>query len=218
MSLSTYALISLQELKDHVGAAGTAKDAQLEAIIERVTDEIEAFIGRQIVTRGTLTEYHTMQAQGSPVQTPDLRPLEWPIISVTSVHEDTATPRTYGASALLVAGTGYEVVKPRGLIRRLDGGAGIPRAWSTGHRAVKLVYSAGYADTTAVPPRIKSVALRYAALVWDETKRQAFGVSGASDALGNYTRFAPAQLTDDMKAALTPERRLTVWESGEQDS
>lgn len=214
--LSPYALITLQELKDYVGVAGLAKDPQLEVIIERVTDEIEGYLGRQIVSRAALTEYHTMQAQGSWVPTPDLRTLEWPIISVTTVHEDTATPRTYGASALLVAGTGYEVVK-RGLIRRLDGGAGMPRAWAIGHRAVKVVYTAGYADTASVPQRIKSMALRYAALVWDETKRQAFGVSGASDSLGNYTRFAAAQLNDDMKAALTPERRLSFCETGERD-
>lgn len=218
MPISPYALATLLELKDYITAAGTAKDAQLEDVLNRVSDEIESFLGRQIVSRGALTEYHTMQAQGSPVETPDLRTLEWPLITVTSVHEDTSTPRTYGAGALLVAGTGYEVVKPRGLIRRLDGGAGMRRTWATGHRAVKVVYTAGYADTASVPARIKSVALRYAALVWDETKRQAFGVSGASDTLGNYTRFAPAQLTADMKSALQAERRCSVWESGERDS
>lgn len=69
-----------------------------------------------------------------------------------------------------------------------------------------------------MPARIKGVALRYAALLWDEQKRGAFGVSGASDALGNYTRFAAAQLTKDMKDALAPERRNEVWTSGERDS
>ena len=60
------------------------------------------------------------------------------------------------------AGTGYEVVKPTGIIRRIEG-AGVPRAWDVGHRAIKVVYSAGYADPASVPARIKSVALRYVA-------------------------------------------------------
>jgi Phage gp6-like head-tail connector protein len=216
--LSPYALVSLAELKDHIGAGGNAKDAQLEEVINRVSDELESYLEREIVSRGALTEYHTMQADGLEVLTPDLRTLEWPILSVTSAHEDTTTPRSYGSGALLVAGTGYEVVKPRGLIRRLEGGAGTTRTWATGHRAVKVVYTAGYADTAAVPARIRGVALRYAAVVWDEMKRQSFGVSGAADSLGNFTRFAPAQLTNDMKAAVMSERRLTLWDSGERDS
>lgn len=217
MALSTYALVSLAELKAHVGAGGSAKDADLEDVINRISDEIEAHLGRQIVTRGSLTEYHTMRADGSAVEASELRTLEWPIISITTVHEDTATPRTYGAGALLVSGTGYEAVNPKGIIRRIVG-AGVLGAWNTGHRAIKVVHSAGYATTAAVPARIKAQVLRYAALIWGETKRGDFGISGASDALGNYTRFAPAQLTPEMKAALAPERRLSFWESGERDA
>lgn len=217
MAVSTYALISLAELKEHVGAPGTGKDTALEGIVDRVSDEIERHLRRQIVTRGALTEYHTLLAQGSEVVRSEIRTLEWPIITVTSVHEDTATPRTYGAAALLVENTGYEVVKPKGLIRRIDG-LGTLKNWSTGHRAVKVVYSAGYATTATVPATLKSVALRYAALLWGEEKRGDFGISGASDQLGNYTRFAAAQLTPEMKAALAPEARRSFWESGERDA
>lgn len=223
MALTKYALISLDELKGHVSAAGDAKNGQLEAIIDRVTDEIESLLGRLIVCpdgdadRGSFTEYHTFMADGSPVVSPSLRTLEWPIRSVTTVHEDPGSPRAYGADALLVDGTHYEVVKPKGLIRRLDG-RGVPIPWCTGHRAVRVVYVAGYASPAAVPARIKSIALRYAALIWDEQKRQAFGVSGASDSLGNFTRFAPAQLSKEMKATLASERRPVFWASGERDS
>ena len=223
MSLSSYALVSLDELKDHVGAAGSSKDSVLEGVINRVTDEVEAYLDRWIVcpaadaTRGTLTEHHTFTADGVAVCSSELRTLEWPIRSVTTVHEDTSTPRTYGASALLVAGTDYEVAKAKGLIRRLSG-AGVPCPWNTGHRAIKVVYTGGYATTADVPYRIKAIALRYAALVWDEQKRGAFGTSGASDSLGNYTRFAPAQMSGEMRDALAGDRRLGCWLSGERDS
>lgn len=218
MSLSAYALVSLEEARAHLGLGGNAKDAELELIVNRVSDEIERYLGRQIVTRGSLTEYHTMQSGGGlRVCHPDLRTLEWPIITVTSVHEDTATPRAYGAAALLVEGTGYEVVKPKGLIRRIEG-LGVTRDWSTGHRAIKVVYSAGYADVDSVPARIKSVALRYLGLMWGEAKRGDFGISGQADAVGNYTRFTVAHLTPEMRVALVDEARHSLWESGERDA
>jgi hypothetical protein len=223
VSLSAYALVSLDELKDHVGAGGSAKDSVLEGIINRVTDEIEQHLSRWLVcpvgdtARGALTEYHTMQSDGQAVYSSNLRTLEWPIRSVTTVHEDSAVPRAYGAGVLLVAGTDYEVIKPKGLIRRI-GGAGLQMPWNVGHRAIKVVYVPGYATPADVPARIKSIALRYAALIWDEQKRGSFGVSGASDSLGNFTRFAPAQLTDDMKDALASERQAGPWVSGERDA
>lgn len=212
MSLSPYALVTLQEFKDHISAGGTAKDSALEGIINRVTDGIEDFLGRQIVTRSTLTEYHTMRTD-----TDELHPREYPILTVTTIHEDASLPRTYGASALLVADADYQVVKaaqPRSVIRRINGGIGIPWSWLTGSRAIKIVYTAGYA-AGAVPERIKAAALGYAALIWDEQKRGAFGVSGASDSLGNYTRFAAAALTPAMKQELANEQRPSFYETGE---
>lgn len=222
MSLSSYALVSLAEAKDFIGLGGTTKDPILESIISRVTDEIEDHLGRWIVcptgdaTRGTLTEFHTFQADGDPVCTANLRTLEWPIISVTGVYEDTAVPRTY--SSALVSGTDYEVIKPKGLIRRLCGGAGATMPWATAHRAVKVVYTAGYTSTSAVPERIKAVALRYVSLIWSEASRGDFGMYGRSDALGNYTRYATPKLTAEMAGALTNERRHAFWLSGERDA
>lgn len=222
MPLSPYSLLALDEAKDYLGVAGTAKDGALEQILNRVSDEIEQYLGRQIVTRGAgaslLTEYHSMvDPQGFPVYTADLRTLEFPIIGITTVHEDTATPRTYGAGALLTAGVGYELVKPAGLIRRIEN-PGTRLNWATGHRAIKVVYQAGYATVADVPGRIKGVALRYAAVVWAEVKGGSFGLSGQSDSLGNFTRFAPTMLTDAMKATLEPERRISFWESGEREA
>ena len=215
MPLSAYSMLSLGELKDYLGVAGDAKNGALEDIANRVSDELEQFLGRQIVTRAPgLTEYHTMRAEGGEVHTADLRTLEWPIIAITSVHEDTATPRTYGAGAALTVDVGYELVPAAGIIRRIEG-LGTPRNWATGHRAIKVVYTAGYASTETVPARIKGVALRYAALIWAEVKSGSFGMSGQSDSLGNFTRFVPAQLTEPMKAALAPEHRISFWESGE---
>lgn len=220
MALSPYSLMSLDELKSSLSISGNSRDDALEAILNRVTDEIEDFLDRQLVTRGSLTEYHTMSACGADVYSSGLRTRDWPILTVTSIHEDTALPRTYGAAALLVVGTHYEIIKdarPRSLIRRLNGGAGLLWDWATGHRAIKIVYTAGYA-ADAVPERIKAQALRYASILWEEQKRGGYGMSGQTDALGNFTRFAMPQLSPEMKSALTNDRRNSFWESGERDA
>jgi len=216
MPLSDYSVLSLEELKEYLAVGGDAKNLVLEQIANRVSDEIEQYLGRQIVKRPTaLTEYHTMQASGSPVCSPEIQTLDWPIIDVTSVHEDVAVPRTYGASWALTVDVDYEVVKSTGLLRRIQG-LGLPIPWATGSRAIRLVYTAGYATPDAVPARIRGVALRYAALIWAEVKNSSFGVSGQSDTLGNFTRFVPAQLTEPMKATLDPERQGSIWQSGER--
>jgi hypothetical protein len=223
MALSTYSLVSLDELKEYLGVSGGGRDNALESILNRVTDEIEDYVDRQLVTRTDpatpstrLTEYHTM-----PLWTPvgslgyyrppsfdstEIWTLQWPIITVTSVHEDRNTPRTYGTEYLLVSGTDYETVAAKGLIRRMLGADNLT-SWAPGHRAIRVIYSAGYATTADVPARIKTIALRYASLIWAETERRQFGVSSASDATGNFTRFSAAQLTPDMQSALASERR-----------
>ena len=216
MPLSPYSVLSLDELKDYLGVAGDAKNGALEGIANRVSDEIEQYLGRQIVKRpSALTEYHTMRASGSAVCSPELQTLDWPIIEVTSVHEDTAVPRTYGADSVLTVDVDYELVKPTGLVRRIQG-LGLPIRWDTGSRAIRIVYTAGYGTPADVPARIKGVALRYAALIWAEVRNGSFGVSGQSDTLGNFTRFVPAQLTEAMKETLKPERRGSIWQSGER--
>jgi hypothetical protein len=220
MAISTYALISLAELKEHLAVSSTGQDAQLETVINDVTDDLERHLSRHIVTRGSLIEYHTMQAQRSGLA--DLRPRQWPIIAVTELCEDTAWPRTYPVASRLTAGTDYEIVKAqRDYIRRLSGGSWAS-SWpyegyfsGNGSRAIRLTYSAGYATTAAVPARIKIQAKRYAALLWREIDRKIQGVQSQNDALGNFTRFAAAGITDQMKEALMDERRIELYETGE---
>ena len=212
-ALSTYALVSVEEAKAHLLTPGPGQDGFLEQAINRASDLIEAYLDRQIVTRGELTEYHSMATRGSPVYSENLYVLQWPILTVTSVHEDTAWPRTYAAGVLLVVGTGYELAKAKGLIRRL--GSGGPTHWATGSRAIRVLYGAGVANTAAVPARIKAVAHRLVANIKGEMERKAHGILAQSDSLGNFTRFGPSTLTDDMKADLASERRMEMSWTGE---
>jgi len=214
LALSTYALVSLDEAKGHLLVPGGAQDDYLERAINRASELIEQYLDRHIVTRGDLTEYHTLRSPTGAFLCKDtIRTLQRPIISVSSVHEDTAWPRTYGASSLLVVDVDYQVDKQRGTIRRL-GSAG-PVAWHTGHRGVRLISTCGYEDTAKVPERIKAVALRLVANIKGEVDRKTHGILAQSDSLGNFTRFGPATLTDDMKDDLAGELRTEVFGTGE---
>lgn len=209
MALYSYSILALDELKRYLGVQGTEKDDLLEDIANEVTDEFERHLGRLLVTRGAITEYHTLPS-GWSLRTTELRPRQWPIITLTSVHESLDWPRVYTAATLLTVAEDYEIVRvQRDYIRRLGS------HWPCGTRTVKLVYAAGYATTAAVPGRIKAQAKAYAALRWAELNRGAFGVSSMSDPQGNFTRFGAARITPDMAAALLDDTRVERSETAE---
>ncbi len=217
MSLPTYALISLDELKEDLQVSGSGQDSILERIIGRVTSEIEAFLERRIVTRTTadpltrLTEYHNFAHYTS-----ELRTLEYPIIAITTIHEDISLPPAYGASALLTSGTDYQVLAELGMIRRLS--VGQPYPWLLGSRTVRIVYSAGYADTASVPDHIKDVALSMATRKFRNLQRGGDAAQQVQDGLGMVTRFLPGELLRVEKGALAIEQRIAFCKTGERAS
>ncbi len=217
MSLPAYALISLAELKEDLQVSGSGQDSILERIIERVTSEIEVFLGRRVVSRTTadpltrLTEYHSFAQYTS-----ELRTLEYPIISITTVHEDFSFPPTYGASSLLAFGTDYQSLAEFGVVRRVM--LGQPYPWAIGTRAIRIVYSAGYADTASVPQHIKDVALSMATRKFRNLQRGGDSTQQLQDGLGMVTRFLPGELLRVEKGALAIEQRIVFCKTGERDS
>lgn len=214
MTLSTYSLVSMAEFKEYAPVQGAGNDGLIERILAGCSERIERFLDREIVTRGNVTEYHTMASDGIPLSTPKLWLKDWPLISVISVHEDTGWPRTYGAGALLVEGTDYE--RAGHMLRRL--GTGGPGNWATGDRAIRVVYRAGYSTTADVPASIKAVCLRFAAASYAESTRKQHGIQTQTDSTGNFTRFGPASLTRDMEADLYDQARHVFHVSWERAS
>lgn len=215
MTLSTYSLLSLDELKEELRVSDDGKNVALTVLANTVSEVIEDHLARKVVSRGSLTEYHTMETSGARLYSSVISLLEWPIITLASIAEDTAWPRTY--STLLTSGTDYQANPPTGRVYRLTS-PGARYQWATGFRAVRVVYTAGYANTAAVPQTIKSVARRLAGVMWEEYKRDWRGVSSVSDQLGTFTRFSAASLSDDMTKSLRNERRMREFETGERDS
>lgn len=111
MALSAYALITLADLKAHLGITDASSDALLEAAIERATATIETFLGRRIVSR-TYTEWRNSTAQRTlAVRNP-------PIINVTFVGVGEKTVATVQstlasdiAATFSITETGFSVYR-----------------------------------------------------------------------------------------------------------
>lgn len=217
--LLDYALITLDELKDYVVAEGNNSDPALTAAINAATRAIEVRLKRQLVSRGDaeVTEFHSI---GWSEQFYELFVSEWPIISITSIHEDESWPRAYASGSLLAA-SDYEASPREGFVRRL-GSAG-PTYWKNGSRIVKMVYKAGYQSTGGlpaagtlipIPEELKLACQFVAASIYKESVRQRWGISAVTDAIGSVTRFL-GYFTPEIEALINPYRRMEhhrTWE------
>jgi len=91
MAVGTYALITLQELKDHLGITGSTDDTVLERAIDRATARIESYMGRNILAR-SYAEWHG----GNKVRA--IRTKQYPINSVTGVFTGIRTAFTVSST------------------------------------------------------------------------------------------------------------------------
>lgn len=161
------------------------------------------------------TEEHTRDPNDPCV----CQPIEWPVRNILEVNEDAA--RAFGVTTKLTSGTDYFLVRAdtqrqeRSSLLRLS--SALPTAWAGGWRANKLVLASGY-SAGEVPADLSDVARRLVTLLDDEVAKGRLGMSSVSDAIGNYTRFAAAGLTPEMRRQLEPYRRRSFgFETGERD-
>jgi len=209
VALSTYALISLSDLKGYKGFEGTTEDSRLDLAINAASSWIEGKAQRQFITRGGVTEYHTLDRAVHSITL-----AQSPIITVTSVHESTTTPRVYDATSLLTTVTDYQGVSTteRAQIRRISNSELYP--WATGYRAIKVVYSYGYADTAAIPDDLAFLCIYLAYSIYREADRGWHGMVSVSDAQGSVTRLG-RHLPPEMQAILDGYTRQAferTWE------
>ncbi len=213
MSLSTYALVTVDEYKTVHSLQGSGMDAALEAVINRVSDMLEAYLGRLVVTRtivGTpatrITEYHTLDSLRSA-----LFLSQYPVITITSVDEGFWSAGTWTSSASFTEGTDYIADKASGKLTRIS--SGFAGSWFCGFEGVRVVYSAGVATTADVPQAIKDVALSLAGRKFREAQRGG-EAQQIQDGLGMTTRFMPSELLRMEKEALGPWRSWDYSRTG----
>lgn len=220
MALVAHALLTLNEAKQYLVAPGTQADQNLEVAINAATDVMESRLDRRIVSRGNITEYHTVEPRTSVI-----RLSEKPTKSVTSIHESTDWPRVYDSTTLLASsGTlqGYEVDTEAGLVRRIS--YGLETWWAWGRRAVKVIHEAGYkgpdpnwsgtSTLPAIPWDLKQLALAITSAIYSEGERKGWGIASQQDPIGNIVRFmgwVPPSLMDQLDAIKRIEFERT-WE------
>lgn len=200
-------IITLAEADTEVRGATSADLDLTRNLLYSGTDEIERVLDRKIVSRGVITEYHTIRNSTSRLWLN-----EWPVFPLTVnpaidapvIYED--SDRAYGATTLLVEGTDYIVNYDSGEVTRIDGDSEV--AWLWGFETVKVVYKAGYTQAT-VPADLKRVAAELFSMQWYEKMNGRVGLAGGTDDMGSRTFYGPAELTSHQIARLHRHRRIT---------
>ena len=194
------AFISTAEASQEVRDIGDNDELARRLIVEG-SEEMEAILDRQVVTRGTITEHHFFRKSSSELY------LRWfPVISISSVHEDSTRGYT---NAPLTEGTDYTVDVEKGKLTRIIGDS--PSAWLSGFEAVRVVWVGGYADQASVPGDLKRLARELFAEKYREITGQRQGLSNVSDGLGSRASYGPAELTSHMMKRL---RRHKNYDAG----
>jgi hypothetical protein len=202
MALSSSHWIATEaEYRAYASAPGSDATANIQRALKTATTLMERRLGRQVVSRGTITEYHTVP--WSP-RRKTIRLLQFPLLAAPTIHESTDDPRVYDATTLLVNGTDFQYTAATGEVHRLSGSELYP--WACGRRAIKASYTAGWAQVD-VPDELKQLCLFAAVGIVKESSLGRWGVSAATDAAGNYQRFL-GYFPPDMLQALDSYRNL----------
>jgi len=212
VTLAANALVTAAEYATFAGGTVSLTDQpKIEAAISRASDLIQGYLGRRLILGAAdYTEYHSLDRGDSELYLGD-----WPISSVTSVHEDTT--RAYGATALLVEGTDYIVSKPGGKLIRIAGATSGKCSWALGFRAIKVLFKAGWAIAD-VPMRFKDACLHLTAILWREREQKTYGVSGQTADGTNFSRVTVSHLPAYIREQLDAERAPNFSLAWERDS
>lgn len=187
-----FAIVSLAEAELELRGYADADSGLLLSLVLQCTEEIETICDRLFVSRGTRTEYHTFRRESQ-----NLYLRQQPIISITSVHEDST--RQYGSDALLTTSTDFVEDTEGGKLVRVNGDVEV--AWLTGYEAIKVVGTLGYTQDN-VPGDVKRVALEWIARKWNEITGHSQGDASVQDGLGSRSFFGPADFTSHMRERL----------------
>jgi hypothetical protein len=132
-------LTTLSRVKQHLNKSNTTNDAYLESLISIASADVESYTNRQLRVRtygvnGLDAEYHNGDGSNK------LYARQYPIMSVTSIHDD--TDRDFTSTTLKTA-IEYMVWKDEGIIQLLNDAVNGSK-FSIGIANLQLKYTAGY--------------------------------------------------------------------------
>ena len=165
MALVSYALVSLEDVKEALGITDNTKDSILTNYINRATDAIEKYCSR----RFAFDTYTNQEYDGTGTNRINLK--NYPIISLTSLEE-----RTSGFS-----NTSWETIDAD-FYKDLDneGQVYFTGGFTRGVRNYRVTYSAGY---TTIPNDLQQACITLVSFFDNQTRSSGM----KSETLGEYS-------------------------------
>jgi uncharacterized phiE125 gp8 family phage protein len=141
-------LVTLAEAKAHLQLTTTAEDTILQVYIEAAESYVQAYTGTHFNLAPSTAVADNLDGDGSDL----LIPSKLPILTVTSITDNTDASRVVAASDF--------VVKPN-YLRAILG-----HFWPAGLSRWKVVYTAGY-TVSSLPKGLKSAILMIVSRLYD---------------------------------------------------
>jgi uncharacterized phiE125 gp8 family phage protein len=189
VDVDTNAWTTLALVREHLkfAASDTSKDEQLKSFINRSLYILERYCGKQMKSR-TYTEYQDGD------ETDELLTKQWPIVSVTSLHDDIS--RAWGSDSEIESDD-YVIYADQGAIRLIND----ETLFSIGKQNIRLIYSAGYAT---IPTDLEIASTSHVAYMYNKSA----GEGHTSLSLGGFSKsFDLAPLPADVRQYVEPYRK-----------
>ena len=200
MAVLAASLITAAQFKPYLGPdyAGTTNDSLFELLIDSVSEAFNGRVGR-VLAKATYTDKYIDGNGKESLILPN-----YPIISVTSIHEN-GVLLTEGAAA------DYVVDYAAGIIHRVGG------VWARGRQTIKITYAAGYvvqgaspgAGETALPADLKLACMMQVAREWKKSQGSEWGETSRSFPDGS-TSHVERGLLKEVEEILQKYRRYRV--------
>lgn len=190
MALDANALVSLDQVKDHMDISGSTFDSRLERMINAASTLIENQTNRQLITQS-----HTHYFNGDGTGT--LEPQEFPVTAVTSIHDDDEW--TFGAETEV---TDFDIFDETFIVLKKC------LVFKQGRRNVRMIYTAGYvgpAGSSTVPTDLQEATILLVELLYNMRDDRRLGIKSKSK-LGETVSFDEG-IPDHIAKMIEPHTR-----------
>ena len=195
MSLSNYALISLEDIREALGleASETDDDNLLTSLINRISTRIESYCGRKFVGR-LYTEYQ--DGDGEAYVALD----QYPIIMVSGLWDD--TDRDFEDEDE-ISSDDYLIYEEEGYIKLYNDES----TFIDGSQNIKIIYSGGY---NPVPDDLKGACAEAVMQSYRRIKEKHFGYSSRSSQGGSLS-LDLSSWPNETKLTLNHYKKISVY-------
>jgi len=214
MAESTYALVSVAECREELRVVSDENDEDIGSIAKLVSEMIEEYIGRQVVSRSwaaVKTEKHYLEVPQSYLYLRN-RPLKadpasikvaGSAIDLTKLLFDWDAGRVVG-----IGGLRSHPLIPASALPDFpeDYGFRFGQAFGSVRGKIEVEYIAGYENTSKVSGSLKYAALQVVAALYRNRERKGQGMSSISSSVGTVSKFTLDAFSPEVEKMLKAER------------